>query len=485
MNLRLAEAFGLYFVRLPLRKSPTIVNGNALRLDWKKILPPEQCSYVLGNPPFVGKQLLTDDQNKDMEQVWRGVDGSGLLDYVTGWYKKAAEYIQGTNIIVGFVSTNSISQGEQVGALWSTLFTKYKIKIHFAHRTFPWVSEARGKAHVHVVVIGFATFDAKSKSIYDYQVKGEKVTVVKATNINPYLIEGNEIVITPRTNPICNVPPMSKGSQPTDNGNLIVEEKDRALFVKKYPEAKKYLRPLLCAEEYLYSIPRWCLWLVDADPKDLKNIPGIKIRLEAVREFRKASKKEPTRRNADKPSLFTEIRQPKTRFIVVPLHTSEHRKYVPFGYFEPKYIVHNSCSAIPNATLYHFGMLSSSMHMAWMRQVCGRLESRYRYSNKLVYNNYPWPLTTSPAQHQAVETTAQAVLDARKEFPNSTLADLYDPLSMPPKLVKAHAELDKAVDLCYRSQPFISERQRVEYLFWLYEKLTAPLYVTDRRKRPR
>jgi hypothetical protein len=477
MNLRLSEAFGQYYVRLPLWKSPTIVCGNALRLDWKRILPPGKCSYILGNPPFVGKHLMTAEQGQDMELVWGANNGSGVLDYVTGWYRKAAEYIQGTGIVVGFVSTNSISQGEQVGSLWNQIFQRFALKIHFAHRTFAWESEARGKAHVHVVIIGFANFDIANKRIYEYH-DGD-VTVAPARNISPYLIEGPDIAVTSRAKPICDVPACEYGNKPTDGGFLILEEKDREEFLSENPGAKKYLRPLLCAEEYLYAVPRWCLWLVDAPPGDVRNIPGIKRRVEAVRQFRLASKKEPTRNKANEPAVFAEIRQPKSRYIVIPRHTSETRKYVPFGYFRPSVIIHDSCSAIPNARLYHFGVLSSSMHMAWLHQVCGRLKSDYRYSINLVYNNYPWPDSPRARQRAAVEKAAQGVLDARAESlpPNgdATLADLYDQIAMPSKLVKAHATLDRAVDRCYRPQPFNNERQRVEFLFALYEKLTAPL----------
>jgi hypothetical protein len=487
MNQQASEIFGQPIDRLPLRSSPHIVQNNALRTDWNTILPREKCALVLGNPPFVGKHLMNGEQGIDMELVWGETDGAGLLDYVTGWYRKAAEYIRDTHIIVGFVSTNSISQGEQVGVLWNSLFQRFGLKIHFAHRTFTWASEARGKAHVHVVIIGFAAFDSVNKRIYDYE--SEAVTVTPAKNISPYLIEGNDTTLTSRTNPICDVPKMSKGSQPTDNGNLIIEEVDRQQFLAENPGAEKYLRPFLCAEEYLHSVPRWCLWLVDASPSDIRTIPGIKKRLEAVREFRLASKKEATRRGASEPGLFTEIRQPKSRYIVIPRHSSETRRYIPFGYFEPEYIVADSCSSVPDASIFHFGIISSAIHMAWVRQVCGRIKSDFRYSNKIVYNNYPWPVNATDKQRVAVEEKAQAVLAAREPHlpPRgmSTLADLYDPLSMPPELVKAHAELDRAVEKCYRPEPFHSDRERVEHLFSLYEQLTAPLLPVTPKTRGR
>jgi len=428
---------------------------------------------------------MTGEQGIDMELVWGKTPGSGFLDYVTAWYRKAAEYIQGTPIRVAFVSTNSISQGEQVGALWMPLFQRFHPKIHFAHRTFPWESEARGKAHVHVVIIGFGAFDRPGKRIYDYHDNGDKVLVTDAKNISPYLIEGSDTAVVSRGKTISEVPDCCYGSKPTDGGHLIVEEADRPEFLKENPEAKRYIRPLLCAEEYLHSIPRWCLWLVDASPADIRAIPGIKQRVEAVREFRLASKKGPTREMANQPALFAEIRQPKSRFLVVPQHTSQTRRYVLFGYFSPNHIVHNSCSAVPGASLFHFGVLSSEMHMAWVRTVCGRIKSDYRYSTNLVYNNYPWPPVTRDTQRAAVEAAAQAVLDARAQFPTATLADLYDPLTMPKALLEAHQELDRAVDRCYRPEPFTSDRQRVEYLFALYEQLTAPLVAAAKTKKRR
>jgi len=476
LNAQAAELFGQRFERLPLRASPHIVQANALRTDWNTVLPREQCSYVLGNPPFVGKHLMNGEQGQDMENVWGETDGIGVLDYVTGWYRKAAEYIHATRIVVGFVSTNSISQGEQVGALWNPLFQRFGLKIHFAHRTFTWQSEARGKAHVHVVIIGFAAFDSANKKIYDYE--GEVPVMTTARNISPYLVEGADIAVASRSKPICDVPACEYGNKPTDGGHLIIEEEDRQRFLAENPEARRYVRPLLCAEEYLHSIPRWCLWLKDAPPADIRNIEGIRQRVEAVREFRLASKKAPTRDKANEPTLFAEIRQPTSRYIVIPRHSSETRRYIPFGYFEPDVILHDSCSCLPDATLFHFGVISSLMHMAWMSTVCGRLESRYRYSSNIVYNNFPWPNPT-PAQRERVEEKAQAVLDARAPHlpPRgmSTLADLYDPNSMPPELHRAHTELDRAVERCYRADRFTSDRERVEFLFRLYEQLTAPL----------
>ncbi len=382
-----------------------------------------------------------------------------------------------------YASTHSISQGEQAGALWNPLFQQFGLKIHFAHRTFAWESEARGKAHVHVVIIGFAAFDTTNKRIYECHDNTASVASVK--NVSPYLIEGPDVAVTSRSKPICDVPACEYGNKPADGGYLIVEEKDRKQFLAKNPGAKKFLRPLLCADEYLHNIPRWCLWLVDALPEDIRANPGVKARVQGVRDFRLASKKEPTRRKAQEPTLFAEIRQPKRRYVVVPQHTSENRRYVTFGYFPPNVVVHNSCSCIPDASLYDFGVLSSAMHMAWVKVVCGRIKSDYRYSTRLVYNNYPWPGEPNTKQRAAVEAAAQSVLDARAEHltEGAKLADLYDPLAMPAKLVKAHAALDRAVDRCYRAQPFTSDRQRVEYLLAMYEKLAAPLLSKGRKKK--
>ena len=485
MNIRLSEAFGQYFVRLPLKKSPTIVCGNALRLDWKKILPAEQCSFVLGNPPFVGHHLQTEEQKNDQMTVLANIQQAGVLDYVCNWYVKSAEYIQGTLIAVGLVATNSVTQGEQVGILWKELFGRYHIKIHFGHRTFRWESEARGKAHVHVVIVGFAAFDVRNKSIYDYDISDSGSQVAQARNISPYLVEGNDTFLTNRSKPICEAPQMRYGNKPTDGGFFILNEEERSDVILREPGSAKFIRPYLGAEEVLDGRYRWCLWLVDIKPHELRNLTEVANRVEAVRDFRLKSKAETTRAYADFPTLFRQIAQPETAFIVIPGHSSETRRYIPLSYFPPTYIVSNACFILPDASLYHFGVLFSEMHMAWMRQTAGRLESRYRYSKDIVYNNYPWPEAPSAKQRATVEAAAQAVLDARKEFPDASLADLYDPLSMPPVLVKAHADLDRAVELCYRPQPFDNDRQRVEFLFALYEKLTAPLLPAPQRVRRR
>jgi hypothetical protein len=484
MNIRLSEAFGQYFVRLPLTKSPTIVRGNALRLNWKEVLPPEKCSYVLGNPPFVGKQFATHDQKDDMKEVCGHLKGAGVLDYVTGWYFKAAEYIQGTGIVVGFVSTNSISQGEQVGILWNELFGRYHLKIHFAHRTFAWESEARGRAHVHVVIIGFGAFDAANKRIYEYQADGDKVTVAAVRNISPYLVEGGDLVVLSRSSPLSAVPEIVFGNMPNDGGHLILADAEKADLIEKGPGVKKFIRPFLGSEEFINGDRRWCLWLKDASPAELRALPEVMKRVEGVRKHREQSTRETTRLLASTPTLFGEIRQPRSQYLLIPSVSSETRKYVPIGFMPKSVIASNLVLFVPDATLYHFGVLSSAMNMAWVRQVCGRLKSDLRYSANLVYNNFPWPESPSEKQRAAVEAAAQAVLDVRAEFQThgESLAELYDPLAMPPKLVHAHADLDRAVDRCYRGQPFSDERQRVEFLFALYEKLTAPLIPVAKKR---
>ncbi len=499
MNMLASETFGEYYIRLPLRKSATIKHGNALQTDWQSLIEPlpwekEQPRYhfILGNPPFIGKHLQSSGQKKDMDAIFTDVNGAGLLDYVTAWYIRAVQYMQVINAVEernlpktksSFVSTNSIAQGEQVGVLWNELYNKYHCKIHFAHRTFKWGNEARGNAAVHVVIIGFANYDASEKMIFEYNdIKGEPHEV-RAKNINPYLVEGKDFAITTRKKPINNVPEMLKGSQPTDDGNLLMTDDEKKAFVASEPQSKKYIKPFISAKEFLHNQKRWCFWLVDASPNELKQCPNLMKRIENVKQFRLKSTKAATVKWAQMPTLFTENRQPVTNYVLIPRHSSENRKYIPFGFFSKDNIIADSCNSIPQASQYHFGILSSLMHMAWIENVCGRLESRYRYSNDIVYNNYPWPENPTVKQKEAVEKAAQGVLDARAQFPDSSLADLYDPNTMPPALVKAHQALDKAVDLCYRSQPFPNETKRIEFLFELYDKYTAGLFATPKKTK--
>ena len=530
MNMQLSVEFGKYYIRLPLKKAADIICDNALRTEWSSLIKPKVVDItadvtniikisepsphyntvnvytktvnviesgtntkpltdkitfdcILGNPPFVGKHLQNEEQKKDIANIFSGIKGTGVLDYVTCWYIKAARLIQNTNTKVAFVSTNSITQGEQVGALWNVLFNLYGIKIHFAHRTFKWYNEARGKAAVHVVIIGFASYDTNEKYLFEYDDIVGEPHIRKIKNISPYLVEGNDYYLRTNKKPINAIPEMLKGSQPTDDGNFLLDDNEKNEFLLEEPQAKKFIKPFVSAREFLHNEKRWCFWLVDARPEEIKQCAALLKRIEAVRIFRKQSRKVATVKWADKPTLFTEIRQPKTNYILLPRHSSENRKYIPIGYFSKDFIVADSCNSIPNATKYHFGVLTSEMHMAWVKQVCGRLESRFRYSNDIVYNNYPWPENPTDKQIKLVEEKAQKVLDTRKEFPNSSLADLYDPLTMPPALVKAHQELDKSVDLCYRPQPFPNETKRIEYLFELYEKYTKPLLAEKKTKK--
>ncbi len=478
MNAEASDVFGQPIDRLPLKTSPHIVHGNALQLDWQAILPRERCSYVLGNPPFIGKQFRNAEQQADMEIVWGKVKGAGVLDYVTCWYVKASAYIQGSQIPVAFVSTNSITQGEQVGILWGELFQHYRIKIHFGHRTFPWASEARGRANVHVVIVGFAAFDRSDKFIYDYDAKTNEPTKVSAENISPYLVSASDIVIARRTHPHSGVPEISFGSMPNDGGHLMMTNTAKQELLAVEPQAKPFIRQLLGSEEFINGISRWCLWLKDAAPGAIRALPAVLERVEKVREHRRSSSRPTTNKLAATPSLFAEIRQPSGPYLLITGVSSELRKYVPIGFVEADVIANNLVYCMSDATAWHFGILNSGMHTAWVRIVAGRMKSDYRYSASLVYNNFPWPSPT-PEQRTKVEQKAQAVLDARAPHlpPRgmSTLADLYDPLTMPPALAKAHAELDQAVERCYSPKKFNNDRERVEHLFRLYEKLTAPL----------
>jgi hypothetical protein len=494
MNMRVSEEFGQYFLRLPLRKSPNITCGNALRIDWQSLIEPipweqgeTRFDYIFGNPPFIGKHLMNGQQKEDMTKVFFGIDGAGVLDFVTAWYLVAARYLgihnPDTQKITrcAFVSTNSISQGEQVGILWNELFNRYKIKIHFAHRTFKWNNEAKGNATVHVVIIGFSNFDILEKKILEYEdIQGE-AHEVKVRNINPYLVEGNDIFLTGRRKPICPVPNLMYGSKPVDDGNLFLNDQEKEQLISKYPIVSKYIRPILSSHEFLHGKNRWCLWFVNADPSEIAKMSEILERIDRVRKFRMQSTKISVQKQARTPYLFSEIRQPDSEYIILPRHSSENRNYIPFGFFNPDTIVSDSCTALPKATLKHFGILTSLMHNTWVAYTCGRIKSDYRYSNDIVYNNFPWPENPTEKQVKTVEDSAQKVLDARLKFPGSSLADLYDPLTMPPDLVKAHQELDKAVDLCYRPQPFLNETKRIEFLFELYDKYTAGLFAEGKK----
>ena len=471
MNMQVSNEFGQYYVRLPLKKSAKILHSDALEADWEALIPKNQLSYILGNPPFIGSRIMNKIQKESLIKVFDYAKNVGDLDYVTGWYIKAAQYIQDTQIKVGFVSTNSIVQGVQTSILWGYLLNQYNIKIHFAHRTFKWSNEAKGKAAVYCVIIGFASYDTPNKRIFEYEdIKGE-AHEIKAKNINPYLVDAKNIFVDRRQNVICNVPEMNFGNMPADGGEFLFTDEEKNEFVAKEPKSEKFFKPLISAYEFLNGHNRWCLWLQDINPTELKSLPLVLERVQKVKAIREKSSRPQL---ANIPHLFAQITQPKgLDFIVIPRVSSENRKYIPIGFFNSKNISADSCLIVPKGTIYHFGILTSKMHMAWVKSVCGRLESRYRYSKDIVYNNYPWPENPSDKQIKAIEIAAQKVLDARQQFPNSSLADLYDPITMPPVLVKAHNALDKAVDLSYRPQAFTSDSNRMEFLFSLYEKYIA------------
>ena len=467
MNMMISEHFGQYFVRLPLKKSANIVHANSLQISWEDVISKEKLTYILGNPPFIGKQLQNKEQKDDMARIFNKVQGAGVLDYVTAWYLKASKYIQDTNIKVAFVSTNSIVQGEQVGILWKELFSNYGIKIHFAHQTFNWSNEAKSNAAVHVVIIGFAQFDSTNKRIFEYENIKSNAHEKSAKNINAYLVEGDDIVIEKRRKPLCNVLNIIKGNYYAKSEGLIIEEKDLDYLVKNEPNAKKWIKLLIGADEFINNRKRYCLWLVDCPPDELRKMPLVMERVNRVREDRLKSTDKGMQNLA--PIRFRETNNPD-KCIVIPVVSSEKRPYIPIGFIDKNTISTNGNLIIPNGDLFLFGQLTSLMHMAWVKYTCGRLKSDYRYSKDLVYNNYPFPKNVSEKQKKAVEEKAQNVLDIRASFSDCSLADLYDPLSMPPNLKKAHQELDKAVDNCYGSKSFKNDKERIEFLFGLYEE---------------
>ena len=480
MNIKVSEEFGAYFVRIPLAHSATIVHGNALQLDWNAVLPAGRCSYVLGNPPFVGAKYLDDAQREDTHTVFAGIDNAGLLDFVAAWYVKAARYLAANPAIrAAFVSTNSITQGEQVGALWGWMLAQ-GVKIHFAHRTFSWSNEARGKAAVHCVIVGFGLGNVAEKTIFEYEnIKGE-AHAVKVSNINPYLVDAPDVIAQSRMTPLSAAPAIANGSIPADGGNLILEPEERDQLLAAEPQAAPWIRPYLGAEGFINGNIRYCLWLVDCPPQTLRAMPLVRARVNGVRRMREASAKAATRLKANTPTLFTENRQPTSgRYLALPRTSSENRRYIPIGYLDHSIVAANDLQFIPDASLYHFGIVGSAMHMAWTRITSGRLKSDIRYSVKYTYNTFPWP-TPTDKQRAAIETAAQTVLDARAAHPGATLADLYDPLTMPPDLVKAHQRLDAAVDAAYGYKNALTDAARVAFLFGLYQQLAASLLPTGK-----
>ena len=423
---------------LPLKTNGFIVEGNALRVDWESVVPKSKLNYIMGNPPFVGARLMGKEQKADVNTIFPGWKNAGNLDYVCCWYKKAADIMQGTSVRSALVSTNSVSQGESVANLWKPLFHA-GVHIDFAYRTFRWDSEAKIKAHVHCVIIGFSIAASSTpKKLFD----GDRYQV--ANNINGYLLDGENVFVESRSKPICNVPEIGIGNKPIDGGFYLFEKEEMEDFIKKEPSSKKYFRPWYGSREFINQKPRYCLWLGECTPAELKAMPHCMERVKAVREYRLASPSAGTVKLADKPTRFHVENMPKGNYIVIPKVSSENRKYVPMGLMSPDMLCSDLVFIVPNATAYHLGVLTSNVHMAWVRAVCGRLKSDYRYSKDIVYNNFPWPAPTEQ-QKAKIEQTAQAILDARALYPDSSLADLYDELTMPPELRKAHRDNDRAV----------------------------------------
>jgi len=434
---------------LPIKSYSNIVEGNALRLNWEEIVPKEKLSYIIGNPPFVGHSIQNEQQKKEIRSIYVDENGkeynlAGKIDYVAGWYFKAASLISNTNIKVAFVSTNSICQGEQVVGVWQPLYKRFGVNIDFAYQTFKWGSEAKDKAAVHCVIVGFSTtHNNEKKQLFS---STDKLDLVD--NINPYLLSGKTIFVESVKEPICQVSPMYFGSKPTDGGYFFLTPEEKQEIIKKEPQSGKYIRKVLGAQEYINDIERYCLWLEGITPSELKNSPMIYERVKKVREFRLASKAESTRKFAVRPTEFKQNAQPNTPYLIIPSVSSENRRYVPIGYIQPEVIATNATQIIPNATLYEFGVITSNVHMAWMRIVAGRLKSDYRYSSTIVYNTFPWP-TVTEEQKEFIANTAQGILDARALYPDSSLADLYDELTMPVELRKAHQANDIAVMKAY------------------------------------
>ena len=459
---------------LPLKSYANIIEANALQLDWESVVPKENVNYIMGNPPFIGYSLQTPAQKQEIRSIYIDEEGkpyktAGKIDYVAGWYFKAAQFMDKVKIRTAFVSTNSITQGEQVAGVWKPLYDRFGIHIDFAYRTFKWSSEAKEKAAVHCVIVGFSqAFNSKNQVIY---IDGMVKHVVE--NISPYLIDAPLVFIESRKKALCHVPSMTTGNRPADGGNLIIEADEYDDFLRREPSAKKYIKQLTGATEYINNKLRYCLWLVGATPSEIRKMPEVIRRVEACRQDR--LKGAPDRQKlANTPTLFREVKNPEN-YIIIPRVSSENRRYIPLGFLDSKIIPTDSATIIEDALIYHFGLLTSNVHMAWMRAVAGRLKSDYRYSKDIVYNNFPWP-TPTEVQKSKIEQTAQAILDARALYPDCSLADLYDEATMPAELRKAHQLNDRAVMQAYGlSVKDTSEAQCVAELMRLYQKLVSNL----------
>ncbi|MFN7552519.1 MAG: class I SAM-dependent DNA methyltransferase [Pseudomonadota bacterium] len=508
MNQKVSEEFGELFVRLPLVKSANIVHGvSALAVDWNSVCPKERLSYILGNPPFSGAKVMSDAQRAEIVRLLPGVKGAGLLDYVTGWYFLAARMMEGATIRTAFVSTNSITQGEQPGILWPGLW-KMGVRIQFAHRTFQWNNDARGVAAVHCVIVGLVLGEPFSRTICDYAHPRAEAECTRAGNINPYLVDAPDVVLVARSQPLCESPAIGIGNKPIDGGYLLLSDDERADLLKREPGALPYLRRWVGADEFLNGISRWVLALQGAEPSALRALPAVLELLDKVTRFRrgeidakngrKAQAGESSQALAGTPARFHVEFLPATTYLLIPRHSSERRAFIPFGFMTPEVLSGDANLVTTSASVFDFGVLQSTMHMAWVRATCGRLKSDFRYSKDIVYNNFPWPDAPTDATKAAIEATAQTVLDARAQFPGSSLADLYDPRTMPPVLVKAHQALDRAVDAAYlageaaagRRKPSLkTDAERVAFLFTLYQHYTsllpAPAAKPKRPRKPR
>ena len=459
---------------LPLKTNAYIHEGNALRIDWSEVIAPEKLNYIMGNPPFVGASMMSAEQKEEAVAIFGKVKLSNSIDFVGAWYHLAAKMMsQNPHIKAALVSTNSITQGEQVAALWQPLFDRYGIHIDFAYRTFRWDSEADIKAHVHCVIIGFSKITSTTSSVScAKRIYLSDSQAIQASNINPYLIDAPDVLVESRAKPICDVPSMFLGNKPTDDGNFILSPEEKEEVLHKEPALSKYIHPYIGAVEFINNKVRYCFWLKDVSPTEIKNSHILYERVQNVKAFREASTSSATRQKACVPHEFFFISQPTTNYLIVPSTSSENRRYIPIGFMSPDIIASNANTIVPNASLYHFGVLTSNVHMAWMRVVCGRLKSDYRYSGSVVYNNFPWCQPTEE-QKARIEQTAQAILDARAKYPDCSLADLYDEVTMPPELRKAHQENDRAVMLAYGFTPGkISESECVAKLFERYQELT-------------
>ena len=490
MNNQLSQEFGQVYVRIPLKKSPHIIHADALESDWESLLPSRDCSFVFGNPPFIGAKLQTTEQREQVHRIAALGRSVGTLDYVAAWFIKAGDYVRNSNARIGFVATNSITQGEQVAQLWPVLFDRYGLEIAFAHRTFAWGSDARGKAHVHVVILGLDRKERArpEKRLFSYpDINGEpEGSGHKA--LSPYLIDAGgltdtHLVIKEEGHPINSMERLIIGSKPIDGSHYIFDKQERAAFLEAEPGSESLFRPFIGAREYLQGGKRWILALHDVPPNILAELPKVRERIRAVRDYRKSSKSAPTRKLAETPTLYHVNVIPTESFLLIPRVSSEKREYAPIGWVNPPSVPSDSTLVLTAASLADFALLTSSMHMAWLRHIGGRLESRYRYSIGLVYNTFPLPPEGSDLSR--LEPLAQAVLDARASHPNATLANLYDPDSMPPNLRQVHQMLDRAVDRLYKRSGFGSERERVEHLFGLYEKMCQPLMSGRKKGRRR